>query len=143
MLFKGGFLVCSQAQLRNVSEAHIDTFVIILHGMQLHLISTNPGFLDFFILDGCLFDQAVIKETQAPPGAGMAKGPSQRARCSSLEEWFFHMPHFCGFGLLTVLIVFPSFSASPVFMLKLKFVLFSRRPPFFIASNYLWYFWLW
>lgn len=54
MLLEGGFLVSSQAQLRNVSESHIDTFAIILHEMQLHLISTNQDFLDFLFFTDAL-----------------------------------------------------------------------------------------
>ena len=110
--------------------------------MQLHWVSTNLGFLDFFILCWCLFDQAAIKETHTPshPEAGVAKGPSQRARCFSAGNGFFTGHISAGLAFWLFPLLFLSFCASPIFMLKLTFGLLPHCPPSFIANNYPWYF---
>lgn len=55
-------------------------------------------------------------------------------------EWFFHRPHFCGFGLLTVPIVISFLLCLSNFYAKLTFGLLPHCPPSFIANNYPWYF---
>lgn len=110
-------------------------------GNAASLNSRKSGFPGFLILYWCFFDQVAIKETHGTTLRLVWPKAFHRGLAVLAQGHGFFAGHIsAGLAFWLFSLLFLSFYASPIFMLKLTFELLPHCPPFFIENNYPWYF---